>query len=169
MATAVVSVTLFKKYDEAVITVDASALTGKKGYIKVTIDTLAHTVKDVPSDGLPYNYSPDVVVPTPDQVPNFTVLNDALPGGYGGYNKIIDHPMSKIAGTKTYKGICFIFAVNDGKLDANANTRVSNNGVTGTTFHVLLRAIIQKLDEWPCDDDVIATLTFTKTESLNAI
>lgn len=168
MATLTLSVTLLKKYDEAVVTIDPSALTGKKGYVVVSLTSLATVVKDIPTDGLPYNYTPTYIGPNGDQVPRFTVKNSPNGGDYGSEHNIIQHPLSKLPGTKTYVDKLFVFAVNDGKLDANASTRPSNNGTTGTNTNLLIRAILEKLPEWPCDDDVTATLTFTKTESLNA-
>lgn len=167
MATLTLGVSLFKSYDEGLITVDPSAINNVSGYIKVTFDSLTLTVKDVPSDGLPYNYIPAFISPSGDQVPNFSIVNDPLPGAYGTQNAVINHPCSKTPGTKTYKKKLMIYAVNSGKLDGNANNRPSSNGTTGTKVNVLARAILQKVPDWPCDDDVNATFTFTKTEVLS--
>lgn len=166
MATLALSVSLFKSYDEALVTIDPSTVFEKYGHIKVVIDSLAVSVKDVPSDGLPYNYDPAFISPNADQVPKFTVLNEPFPGGYGSNKLIIDHGTSKVSGTKTYTKKLMIFAVNNGKLDGNANKRVSNNGSTGSSLNVLLKAVLQKIPEWPCDDDVTGTVTFTMTTNL---
>lgn len=98
-----------------------------------------------------------------DSVPEFSVIGTPTYTSYGAPAALVQHPTSKSSSaSRVYdkKKSTYIVAVNQGKVDGNARKEPYHSGTAGNQFKVCT-VVLQKKDEWPCDDDVDATLTFT--------
>jgi hypothetical protein len=104
----------------------------------------------------------DDQVVTGDSVPAFTLTSYASIGGYGYSRSLISHAISKSSShTKNYvDDTAYVIAVNDGNADGNAAlTHVFDSGST-VAKHLLCSASLYRVDAWPTDDKVDATLNF---------
>ncbi len=97
-----------------------------------------------------------------DSVPLFSVSTSPTVGGFSlGYNVVL-HPVSKSSShTKAYqtKG-AMVFAINGGKIDANATKAVLNIDGVVTTYYILGNASLSRVAEWASDDTVDATFNY---------
>ncbi len=140
-----------KLSDSSFIQTAASTYSGLNGRVLIQINALDSVVQDIPNDGTD---NADV----PDSVPLFTVTSMKSPVGFGDNVSIINHPQTKVSGTKTYSKMLMIFAVNGGKIDGNAtNSKGSTNMVT------FAECRLAKLPEWPCNDITTGTVHFTNS------
>jgi hypothetical protein len=153
VATLALNVNNEKLSDFAMIDYDGATLSGISGFLKVIINSLACVVIDEPKSV----EEPNAL----DGTPVFQIANEKSVNG--GSTVLAGHPTSKISGTRTYTDTLFIFAVNNGKIDANA----LNFKATENRKH-LLRAILAKVPQYPCDDEVTATLDYTTSWTLKA-
>ncbi len=139
-----------KTADSVYITEPASTFSGKCGYVIAQINDLHTVVNDRPDD--------DTLIDAPsrtDSVPLFTIVNERTPVGFGKSLELVKHPMTKVSGSKTYDETLLVFAVNNGKVDGNAtNVKASDN------YARFLRATLQKIQNWTCDDWVDSTLDY---------
>ncbi len=139
--------------DNAFVTSAASTFTDKQGYVVAQLNDLHTTVIDEPDD---------VTDPVAgDSVPMFSVINDITPGGSGSTTPLVAHSTTKVSGDKTYDKTLLVFAVNSGQIDANAR-----NVKATTDFKSFLETKLDKLSDYPCDDEVTCivdyALTFTE-------
>ena len=146
MSTLALNVNNQKVQDQCFISEPAATYSAKRGYVQATITSLANISIDKPAD-----------VTTPaahDSVPMFTIKN--AKSGAAKDIVLIQHPLAKRSGTRTYTKKLMIFAINSGKVDGNGTN------VKATTSQVnFLDVQVQKIKEWPCDDKVDLTLTYT--------
>lgn len=99
-----------------------------------------------------------------DSVPLFSVYNVPSPSSYGVKYPIMQHPTGKGSSvTKTYnpKLAALIVAVNSDKPDGNMAVVPQNDAGTAADKVHGAEVCLEKKPEWPCDDDVTATLTYT--------
>lgn len=128
--------------DSGLVNLDSSTYSGANGYVKAWINAMTNTTIDLPST---------VINPIPnDLTPYFSVRTT------GSAVPLITSAMSKISGTRTYSQQMFLFAINNGKVDANGlNIKAT------TSQGSFLEAKMEKLPDWPCDDHVTAAVAYT--------
>jgi hypothetical protein len=97
-----------------------------------------------------------------DSVPNFALVSVPTVGAWSSGEQILNHPISKASShTKYYMNkSLMVYAVNDGKIDANGSAGELNNSGSIGQYHVLGSANLWRVPEWPSDDDVSASLSY---------
>lgn len=140
------------------IGVAASSLTGQNGRILAQINTLAITTIDRPVP-LVTDFAPLPIERPEDYVPFFEVINAKTETNvFTGQGVLASHPVSKLAGTKTYYQCYMIFAVNTGKVDGNGRNFAMSNSQA-----LMLCCTLYKDPSWPCDDTVTGVVGYTAT------
>jgi len=117
-----------KVEDSAVIGISNASLAGLNGYIKVWINSIESVVKG-------------------DARANFAVTtgDDGCACGGASGSLFLGHPLAAISGVKTYAQAMKVYAVNNGKIDANGSQVKGTNG-QAVALTVKLDSIVGEVD-----------------------
>jgi hypothetical protein len=154
-----------KTFDQGLICNNASGFTPTDGWCAFSAVSLTTTAIDVPTDfDLPEQVTDiqNYFAQAPDSVPQFTLAQAVTPSPNTMQGPLLQHPVTKNSGVKSYPVRSFMmFAMNGGKVDANgSNTKGSATSQSGAQI-CFLTASLQKLPQWPCNDDVTCAFAYT--------